>query len=181
MLILPTARFSLFVSTNRERGEKTYGAEAHKRICEIVGRFKTADGYPSPDDLKVLQGVKGIDPGEAVLIPLCARNPESVLLTGDKVCMRTLADTTALSEIRSALKGRVYSLERAITAAIDHVGFDVALPRIVAGCSVPRPDTVLRSVFGSGLRTTESAARDGLSHYESELSAIGDGLYYRPV
>lgn len=65
-------------------------------------------------------------------------------------------------------------MERVVTVSIDRLGFDNALPRIVAGCS---GDMVLRSIFGSGLKATEASVRDGLRRYEAELSTTTAGLY----
>lgn len=82
VLTLPTARFSLSVHKDRQKGEKRYGVDAHQRICRFIEQAKTASGEPGPLDLAALSGIEGIDAGEAVLVALYARTPGSILVTG---------------------------------------------------------------------------------------------------
>lgn len=168
-----TAKFSLYVRKNREKGQGKYGIEAHERICAFVEGANIANEGPLPEDLAILSAVDGIDSGEAILLALCSRTAGSIFVTGDKRALRALGSVAGLEEIRAALQGRVYCLECVIRLSIEHLGFAVALPRIVSGCKC---DKVLEIAFASGLKTTATNADEALRSYEEGLRKETAGL-----
>ncbi len=175
VFMAPSAPYSLNVLKNQEKGRRRYGVEVHARICQFVQQIRTATEVPDPQDMQILLGVEGIDPGEALLFALSARNLDSVIVTGDKRAIRALATAPGLDEIRLALRGRILCWEQILAATIQHLGFEKALDPILAACDA---DKVLGIAFASGAKTTEASVFDALRSYVGDLRRNAAGLLH---
>ncbi len=123
---------------------------------------------PSPEESAAFNDVLKIDPGEAILFAATSEYPEAVVATGDKQSLVALssAEGETCVRVRERMAGRVICFEQTMLRVIDGSGFDFVLERVVPARQC---DTVLRSVFGSGLAATEVGVREGLQNYIGDL------------
>jgi len=114
-----------------------------------------------------------IDPGEATLIAATFQESASLLATGDKRCLKALANTECLDFIHKGLQGRVTCLEQIICKSIEIKGFDWVLDRVIPNLDC---DKALKSAFGSGSYSQCEAVLGTLNGYIQDLQIISSGI-----
>ncbi|PSB01538.1 hypothetical protein [Merismopedia glauca] len=116
-----------------------------------------------------LQNIEGIDAGEAILISyvsyLNQQGDPSYLLTGDKRCLRALANC-GIAKIVEPLHHQIWCLEQLILKNIEVHSFDLVKQKIVP---VKDCDTALKAIFGSGELATLEASQVALTAYIEDL------------
>jgi hypothetical protein len=112
-----------------------------------------------------------IHDGERELILATRSQPDFVLLTGDKVCMRALPQLKA--EIYGRLAGRVICFEQVVLLLIRRLGFELVKERVVP---MRECDKALWACFGSGDRATEENVVVNLEDYIEGLRREAPGL-----
>jgi hypothetical protein len=90
-----------------------------------------------------LSSLEDIDPGEAILFAASVLFSESIILTGDKRSIESLANF----EDKEKFKNRIMILEQIIQRYIQLKGFDVIKNKIIP---FKEFDTSIRAIFGSG-------------------------------
>jgi hypothetical protein len=167
--ILPTARY---VFASQKEKAKKYSAEIWDAAIAVVNSCQ-----PIPDlrrdadcmaEIEALQHFRNtIDPGEQQLIVATRTQPNFLLMTGDKRCLRTLREIP--DPIYARLRGRVVCLEQSILLSIQQLGFEIVKQRVV-----PRQDcdTALNACFGSGDRSIASNVVASLKSYIDDLDRL---------
>lgn len=172
VFVLPTARVRFQVG-KPEVASRKYGAEVAERIRSFLGSVDTVAESPHPDDERAVAGVLGIDAGEAILLSVVSRTPDSLLVTGDKRCLVALALAPSCMDICSRIQGRVLCLEQVLLSVITVLGVDRVRAGVVPAVT---SDTAIRAVFGSGIEALESGVSAGLSSYIEDLRRQAGGL-----
>ncbi len=162
LLVLGSARFKLLSPKMVKRLEQeSPDKKAAGRVEAFLKTTRNVSADAHADDLPLLQGVDGIDAGEMVLLSVASRDPDSVLLTGDKRCIQALLSAPACRPIVDRLRGRVICLEQIVRILIVTDGFTAVLPHVATvSC-----DKALGAIFGSGVKSKEASVRDGLDSY----------------
>lgn len=163
--ILPTARYKFYVAKNQPKGIKKYGEVVFDRIKNFVLNAAEIDRTNSEDE-DALQNILGIDPGEVVLFSAAARDPSSILVTGDKVAIRALVNAERCSSLVDRLRGRVVSLEHLMLRLIRAHGFAYVQEHVVPSMQC---DNATRAAFGSGMLAKEDDVVTALSAYVADL------------
>lgn len=163
--VLPTARYSLFVTKSPAAGVRRFGEGPHKRIAEFVSNASDVPGTGDTND-DFLNEIAGVDMGEALLFATASRHNDVYVLTGDKRSIRSIAQTPRCSDLVGRLRRRVLCLEQAVLLTMNVVEFEVVKQRVIANLDV---DSAVRAAFGSGeLAQRENVVRT-LSAYVNEL------------
>lgn len=150
-----------------------YPEDVRNQAIDVVKQCKLIDDPPINEELQILQQIKGIDPGEGVLIATTQTEPSFYLVTGDKNCLRALAAAPELGKIRQRLKGRVVCLEQLILRLVETQAFDEILTKVLPGREY---DTALKAVFGSGERATRENVLQALRGYIENLRSETEEL-----
>jgi hypothetical protein len=114
-----------------------------------------------------------IDPGEATLIAATFHESASLLATGDKRCLKALANTECLDFIHKGLQGRVICLEQIICKSIEIQGFDWVLEKVIPNLDC---DATLRAAFGSGSKSQYETVLGTLNSYIQDLQITSSGI-----
>lgn len=173
--VLPTARYKLLVH-KPAKGIERHGPEVHARLTRFLGQVAACQDAPDPQDA-VLGSV--LDAGEAILVSHASRVPDSLMATGDKRAIRSLAAAPQCAAITRRLRGRVLCLEQVLLRIVDGIGFETVRDRVVATGRIDF-DTVVRSAFGSGARSEERNACGSLERRVRELMR-DDGSLLAPT
>jgi hypothetical protein len=143
-----------------------YGAAAIPAAIAFAERATTVSEAAHPKEFELLNGVPGIDPGEAILFSDAVGLPEYVVVSGDKIGMKALQQAAGCDDIRRRLKGRVIAFEQVVLALLQGGNFTGIREQVVAA---ERVDKVLQVAFGLGLETTLEKATEALEHYIAAL------------
>ncbi|MEG4576675.1 hypothetical protein QUA56_28960 [Microcoleus sp. N3A4] len=115
-----------------------------------------------------LSSINNIDQGEAILtshaIKLIQKDKSAQIFTGDKRFIKALA-TVNLPIIQESLNHRLWCLEQLVLRNIEADGFETIRDFIVP---VRECDTAIKSVFGSGLKSTSDNSLATLKKYIEE-------------
>lgn len=117
--------------------------------------------------------IRGIYPGERLLIAATQKVEDFYLATGDKQCLIALASAPSLSEIRKRLNGRVVCLEQLLKKSIEGQEFDEVLAKVLPGREY---DGSLKAIFGSGWQATQENVLQALNGYIEDLRSQTDDL-----
>ena len=165
VLVLPSLKFRFGYGLKRPAMERKHGAVVVARVLEfLIGVGEVRDA--STNALLGLEDIIGIDQGEAVLISAAISLSDSVLLTGDKRCLKTLVEDARCHGIATGLQGRVLCFEQVMLRLIDHLGFARVQVKVAPNLHC---DAALRAAFGSGMESTEANAVASLKSYVVEL------------
>jgi predicted nucleic acid-binding protein len=168
--VLESARF-VFGS---KKTQKKYSEETLLSAIEFVKSCTTISSQDN-DEHRLLekQAKNDIDPGEATLIAATFQESASLLATGDKRCLKALANIECLDFIHKGLQGRVICLEQIICKLIKAQGFDWVLERVIPNLDC---DGTLRAAFGSGSKSQYETVLQTLSIYIQELQTTSSGI-----
>jgi hypothetical protein len=121
---------------------------------------------PSDDLLQMLAAAPTIDAGEAVLYALLAEQPSAFLTSGDKRAMRAIAQAPSLTAIRTAVAGRVISLETLLLRLVK------AHPVAMVGAALTPVlplNTVVRVAFSPNNLVQPAECVQALTRYQQAL------------
>lgn len=133
----------------------------------------------SPADTAVLDrlaAVPDIDPGEALLFATLYEQPVYLLASGDKRSMIALGNAPGLDDVRTAIKGRIVSLETALTLLVNQNGAAFIGPALQP--LAPKHKTIDILI---GTKTTfdnNEAIRQIRSYLDNLVAQIGPSLLY---
>ena len=168
--VLESARF-VFVSPKLR---KKYSEETLISATEFVNKCPKIATQDSEEYRLLEKQIKNdIDPGEATLIAATFQESASLLATGDKRCLKALANTECLDFIHQGLQGRVICLEQIICKLIEIQGFDWVLERIIPNLDC---DKALKSAFGSGSNSQCETVLGTLTGYIQDLQKTSSGI-----
>jgi hypothetical protein len=115
-----------------------------------------------------LSNIENIDQGEAILtshaIQIIQKDKSAQIFTGDKRFIKALAKVN-LPIIQESLNHRLWCLEQLVLRNIEADGFETIRDFIVP---VRECDTAIKSVFGSGLKSTPENSLATLKKYIEE-------------
>lgn len=138
--------------------------EQVRQQCEQVN---VLNERPSNELLQMLVATPSVDAGEAVLYALLAEQPSALLTSGDKRAMRTIAQTPAVATIRTAIAGRVISLEALFLRLVKK--HSVAM--VGAGLPPVLPlNTMLRIAFSPNNISQPAECIRALNSYQQALA-----------
>lgn len=157
----------------REKGNRRLLEQSLKRILDWCDQYPDLDHPCSPEILEQASRSPSVDPGEAILLAEAFGDQETVLITGDKRCLRALGTDPALGVIAQELRGRIQILESIILVLVGRVGFEITRKRIVA---MPGIDQILDIAFGTGELDAEAHALEALRSTEAEIERLCPGL-----
>lgn len=166
--VLPSARYYF-------RNKKQYPKELRTKIAETAKRYQTIviTDYQAIEEVEKLQQYEGIDNGEAILVAATREEESFWLTTGDKRFLRTLSNFSDLSPIESRLQGRVICLEQIIRQVIYKQDFRQTLTKILPARQY---DTSLKSILGSGKKSTKDNVLSSLEAYIEDLRKDSNGM-----
>jgi hypothetical protein len=123
-----------------------------------------------------LSNIENIDKGEAILtihaIQIIQKDKSAQIFTGDKRFIKGLAKVN-LPIIQESLKHRLWCLEQLVLRNIEADGFETIRDLIVP---VRECDTAIKSVFGSGLKSTPENSLATLKNYIEECQQEAGNL-----
>jgi hypothetical protein len=158
--VLETAEYVLKNKTKKAGQEACF--DRIKSFLTIVKK------YTNPDEKIIgeLEKNIGIDAGEAILISALIVHKKSVFITGDKRCLKTLAESAFYKANASQLLEKAICFEQIILWLIEKFGFDQIYPKVHCAKEI---DKALRSIFTSS--ATEESVKEGLNSYIKWLKA----------
>ena len=176
--VLPTARF--FFQAKRKQQIQypdAVWAEVINLVaaCSIIPEPSPEQAQASIEETRQLEKFKHeIQAGEATLIVATRLEPDFLLLSGDKRCMKALA---AVPEpIYQRLCGRVVCLEQIILKLILTLGFETVRDRILPMVDC---DKTLKICFGYSMSASEASVVAGLTSYISDIHEDAPALLMR--
>jgi len=150
--------------TRSKRKKPEYGGKpTFDRLDKVLPSLRVL--RDAPDGFAALVNVENVDVGEAILIGHAASTDAAYLTTGDKRCVRALADPR-LATFRLRLAGRIVCVEAAIEALILSGDFAGVRRRILPARSC---DTAIMAAFGSGMKAERASVLEALRAYLAEL------------
>jgi hypothetical protein len=169
--VLSSAQYRLHIAKNPQRGIQLYGQDGFDRLKLFFETAAVVESEPNQDIEALLSDVVGIDKGEAALVAAIYDTADTILLTGDKRFLRTLAATPRLKPIVDRLSGRFVYLEQIVLAIIDAKGYQHVVGKIGGR---EQFDQRLASIFGRGSDTPEDQARAAFASFmKEERGAFG--------
>ncbi|MBZ0154018.1 MAG: hypothetical protein K8J09_21040 [Planctomycetes bacterium] len=168
---LPTAPFWLGLAGKKKC---SYPPEVQGRLRAFLAAAQACAEDPAGEDSE-LHKVDNIDAGEAILLSQAACSTGSFLATGDKRCIRAVANAPACERLVSLLGGRVLCLEQVLLRAIELLGFEAVKKRIV-GSNQLAMDTAVRAAFGSGMQADAINACGSLERRVKSLASEAAGM-----
>jgi hypothetical protein len=165
--VLPTAKYAFQKS---KKFRINHSPETLSAALDLLDNYQTISDHDS-EEIQLLTKIDGIDPGEAILIRAVYETPDSIMLSGDKRCLKVLP--TIPEFIYQNIQGKVICLEQAILIAIDRLGFQTVFDRIhpIATC-----DKSIRMCFGYSQPASEQEAIANLQGCVREVEAAASGL-----
>ena len=159
---LTSARFRAQRATEKPDGRVFHSKEAATAALRAINQMM-APLSPEAQHLSILQGIPGIDAGEAVL--LAALTADGVrLLTGDKRALKALADLEASR--RAPFAGKILLIEQILLAGLTQHGIEWLRERV---CPFKQIDKAIGNAMGSHCDASGDSVREGLKSYVREL------------
>lgn len=159
-------KFGIASARNRARTQAQIGRNVFERIVAFQSAVGEAGPVTSAELLEMLEDIPAIDTGESLLFAAAIEHPDSLVVTGDKRSLRSLASEQRCVEVARHLIGRVLCFEQVLTEIIAAEGFDHVKSKVAPAIDC---DICLRVVFGSGHDAEEDQVRYALDAYISEL------------
>lgn len=148
ILLLTTTRHRYRKGGTPKKLKKKYGEVARDRVIAV-----SQAEPPLPNtvvSLPAIRGIEDVDVGEVELFSAAMSLEGHHVLTGDKRCIRALAqaasNSVAVAAIVDALAGRVMCLEQVMWALVQKNGADSIRERVNA---MPAVDVAIRVLFMS--------------------------------
>lgn len=164
---LTSARFRAERAVKKPDGRVFYSTEAATAALRAIdGMMRPLS--PETQHLPTLQGISGIDAGEAVLLSALSAGGAR-LLTGDKRALKALAGLD--SPQRAPFAGKIIVIEQVLVVALARHGIGWLRERV---CPYKQIDKAIGNAMGSQCDASQDSVREGLESYikELELAAI---------
>lgn len=151
-----------------KRKRKQIDEESLQRLTTFLDAVQVIATVPDPDEQAALTEQQNIDAGEAVLFSVTHQTEGSLLATGDKRSLESLAKANdeVCRRLCEKLAGKVVCFEQIVLRIIDSQTFEAVRDKLISGREC---DKALAIVLGSGLDATELVVRDGLVSYINHL------------
>lgn len=169
--VSPTAKF-FFQRKQKKKGQSPDAVLA--AVIELVGSCISVIANvdeSSAEELSQLGQIKEIHEGEAALIVATRSQTDFLLLSGDKNCMRGLAEIP--EQIYKRLCGRVICLEQIILKLIEVKGFEFVRDRVLPMVSC---DKALQICCGYSAPASEESVISGLTSYINNIQQQAPNL-----
>ncbi|MBP9888373.1 MAG: hypothetical protein KBF93_18890 [Leptospiraceae bacterium] len=131
-----------FYFLKNKRLKEKYPQSILNRCLDFCERVSVIEDFDDEMNGR-LSSLEDIDPGEAMLFAASVLYSESIILTGDKRSIESLANF----EDKEKFKNRIMILEQIIQRYIALKGFDVIKNKVIP---FKEFDTSIRAIFGSG-------------------------------
>lgn len=169
----------LFAVTYQVRKSKrfrdTYGEEVLQRVAQIISTIKEADP-PSDSDHDLLGALTNlVDPGEAQLMAIAARDRCTLLVSGDKRAIAGLAESNATSHIQS-LQGKIVSLEVVLWSLLSNQPAEDVRKTFAPVLN----HKTLRIVLSEHAAADHGRCLAGVMSYYNDLHRQSKGVLYNP-
>ena len=170
VVVLPSAKY--YFRQKRDKLTEKYTFAGVDRAIAFVENASPITQTTNPDDADMLSGIEFLDAGELQLFAHTRDIPESILMTGDKRCLRALANSSKARPVYTRMSHRIVCLEVLVQSLIVTIGFDAVRASIVPAMKC---DTAIRACFGSGYHALEESVIPALNSYIEELEReVGD-------
>jgi len=166
MATVSSLKYRAQQAANKPDGKLFQSIEAAKTVVFAVEAMSPA-GTPDPEMLALLSAIPQIDPGEAVLLALLARDTANKLLTGDKRAIRALAANAAAKHF----EGRLICIEQILDNALRLNGRDWFLANVCPNRSI---DKAVSMILGSRCDAQLEILNAGIQSYVNELIRLRD-------
>ena len=159
---LTSARFRAQRAVKKPDGRVFHSTEA------ATAALRAMDSMMGPlsldaQHLPILQGISGIDAGEAVLLSALAAGGAH-LLTGDKRALKALAELDSVQ--RAPYAGKIVLIEQVLLASLARHGIEWLRERV---CPYKQIDKAIGNAMGSRCDASQDSVREGLESYIKEL------------
>ncbi|HBE66919.1 MAG TPA: hypothetical protein DDW52_02090 [Planctomycetaceae bacterium] len=135
---------------------------------------------PDLNIMEQLQPIAGLDPGEITLLASAANSDSSIVFTGDKRCIRALAD--GVPSVASLLAGKIWTVEQVILGTIDQHGFSYVSEKVCRSFNGDISiDTAISTAFSYGVEPSEGECVACLTAYVEELRDATGSLLASPT
>ena len=123
--------------------------------------------------LQTLTAIPGIDPGERVLYANLKDDAETIVLSGDKRCMKALAKAQLGDIYQIRIQKKTICFEQILESIINEQSFSKTLAAIIdfQGC-----DKTISILFSHGTQSSEEEVRRGLLSYINDLKKNAPGI-----
>jgi hypothetical protein len=171
--ILKTAQYKFERDWKRFEGGKSRKPEDplinYKKVLYLTNTLpKISESDIDQEIFIQLSNIENIDQGEAILtshaIQIIQKDKSAQIFTGYKRFIKALAKVN-LPIIQESLKHRLWCLEQLVLRNIEADGFETIRDLIVP---VRECDTAIKSVFGSGFKSTPENSLATLKKYIEE-------------
>jgi hypothetical protein len=159
---LTSARFRAQRAVKKPDGRVFHSTEAATVALRAMDSM-TGPLSPETEHLPILQGVAGIDAGEAVLLSAVSAH-SARLLTGDKRAMKALAGLDSTQ--RAPFAGKIVLIEQVLLAGLTRRGIEWLRERV---CPYKQIDKAIGNAMGSRCDAPQDSVREGLESYIKEL------------
>jgi hypothetical protein len=164
VIVLDTARHKF--RKGRASLVKQYTEEGLNRAIAFVENASPILEETPLAEAKMLSDIEFIDPGEGQLFAYTRDRPDSIVLTGDKRCLRALAKAQKARPVYDRLSNRIVCLEVLIHSLIKSVGF----VEIRSGVGLAlKCDKSLNICFGWDGTVAEEGVIESLGSYVRDL------------
>jgi hypothetical protein len=152
---------------DRGKLERKYPPAIREKVKSWCAVIEPITEAPSEATRQRLVGIEGIHDGENDLFGLLFENPDYLLLSGDKVAMRSLCNGPGLEDIFRCLCGRVACTEVVLLGLLRTLGV-----KVLANSLAPmRPYSgTLNAVLSMGADSSQEHCHAGFSSYLRDLT-----------
>jgi len=147
------------------------------RLLVFLNRISPLTFSIRQDELALLNGIDDVDTGEVVLFSSDVSESDYIIATGDKRCLRALANAEQCDGICTRLREKVLCLEVSVLLLIRYLGFEAVRAKVTPALHC---DKALQTAFGSGLLSSQENVEIALHSYFSELNHETKELLMHP-
>jgi len=156
-----------------KRFRDTYGEDVLQSVGPIISAIKEAD---PPSDLDLLDALNNlVDEGEAQLMAIAAHQRCTLLVSGDKRAIVSLAESNVTSCIES-LQGKIVSLEAVLWALLS----EQPAEEVRNAFAPVLNHATLRIVLSQHAAADHDRCLSGVMNYYNALHRQSKGVLYNP-
>lgn len=171
--ILPTAKS--YISKSKRVLTK-YRQTTIKEALKIISNYQTIpDSYVDQNKFIKLSKIEGIDSGEQLLYSLTPSSEDFLILTGDKVSITALNESSVISSIQRYFKNKIVCLEQILINLIRSEGF-IDIKNNIEKSNFCGDDKTIKICFNQ-TDAVESDVTNCLDSYISDLKKQAPNLF----
>ncbi|MDP3580465.1 MAG: hypothetical protein Q8S39_00935 [Ignavibacteria bacterium] len=177
IFVLSTAKH--YIARNKKLEQK-YSKETLAKILETISGYSIIpDEYVDLDVFLRLSDIPNIDSGEQVLYSIRPPSKEFLILTGDKISIRSLYSNPAIKEIAEGLKNKIVCLEYLFLRLVVVEDFESFVIKIKEAnyCG----DNTTRFVFQQPAISIELARSGLISEFRDLENHTGNSLFKESI